>query len=57
MIVGYQFAVLRRPFPKIHGTCLECERSALLLWFAIMFVGVVLVFAGFAIEVVEARSI
>jgi hypothetical protein len=57
MIVGYQYAVLRRPFPEIHGTCLERERSALLLWFAIMFIGVVLILAGFAIEVFEARSI
>jgi hypothetical protein len=29
----------------------------LLLWFAIMFIGVVLILAGFAIEVFEARSI
>jgi hypothetical protein len=39
----------------IHGTCLEWERSALLLWFATMFIGVVLVLVGFAIEVAEAR--
>jgi hypothetical protein len=57
MIVGYQYSVLRRPFPEIHGTCLERERTALLLWFAIMFIGVVLLLAGFAIEVFEARSI
>jgi hypothetical protein len=57
IIVGYQYAVLRRPFPEIHGTCLERERSALLLWFVIMFIGVVLVLAGFAIEVFEAGSI
>lgn len=57
MIVGYQYAVLRRPFSEIHGTCLERERGALLIWFAIMFLGCVLILAGFAIEVFEARSI
>src|SRR6202790_1822542 len=42
MIVGYQYAVLRRPFLEMSGTSLERERSALLLWFAVMFTGVAL---------------
>jgi hypothetical protein len=57
MIVGYQYAVLRRPFPEMSGTSLEHERSALLLWFAVMFTGVALGIAGVAMEVLEARAI
>ena len=57
MIVGYQYAVLRRPFLEMSGTSLERERSALLLWFAVMFTGVALGVAGIAMEVLEAREI
>jgi hypothetical protein len=57
MIVGYQYAVLRRPFLEMSGTSLERERSALLLWFAAMFTGVALGVAGIAMEVLEARGI
>jgi hypothetical protein len=57
MIVGYQYAVLRRPFSEIHGTYLERERGALLIWFVMFFLGCVLVLAGFVIEVFAAMSI
>jgi hypothetical protein len=57
MIIGYQYAVLRRPFLEMSGTSLEHERSELLLWFAVMFIGVALGIAGIAMEVLEARAI
>jgi hypothetical protein len=57
MIVGYQYAVLRRPFLEMSGTSLERERTALLLWFAVMFAGVALGVAGIAMEILEARAI
>jgi len=57
MIVGYQYAVLRRPFLEIRGTSLEFERSELLVWFAVIFIGVALGIAGIAMEILEARAI
>jgi hypothetical protein len=57
MIVGYQYAVLRRPFLEIRGTSLERERSGMLMWFAVMFLGVVVGIVGFAMEVMEHRAI
>jgi hypothetical protein len=57
MIVGYQYAVLRRPFLEMSGTSLERERTALLLWFAVMFAGVALGVAGISMEILEARAI
>ena len=56
MIVVYQYAVLRRPFLEMSGTPFERERSELLLWFAVMFVGVALGISGIAVEVLEARA-
>jgi hypothetical protein len=56
-IIGYQYAVLRRPFLEMGGTSLERERSELLLWFAIMFIGVALGIAGIAMEMLDARAI
>jgi hypothetical protein len=55
LIVGYQYAVLRRPFEEMSGTSLERERNALLLWFAVMFVGVAVGIAGVGLQIVEAR--
>jgi hypothetical protein len=57
MIIGYQYAVLRRPFLEMSGTSLERERSELLLWFAVMFIGVALGVAGIAMDVLETRPI
>lgn len=57
MIVGYQYAVLRRPFLEIGGTSLERERSEILTWFAVMFLGVALGMVGIAIEVMEHRAL
>jgi hypothetical protein len=57
IIIGYQYAVLRRPFVEMSGTSLERERSELLLWFAIMFIGVALGIAGVAMEVLETGAI
>jgi hypothetical protein len=57
LIVGYQHAVLRRHSQEMSGTSLERERSALLLWFAVMFIGVAVGIAGVAMEVLEARAI
>lgn len=57
MIVGFQYVVLRRPFPEIGGTSLERERSEMLIWFAVMFAGVALGMVGIAMEVMERRAI
>jgi len=39
LVVAYQYAFLRRPFPEVSGTSLERERSALLLWIVVMLIG------------------
>jgi hypothetical protein len=57
MIVGYQYTVLRRPFLEIGGTSLERARSEMLLWFAVMFLGVAVRMLGIAIEAMEHRAI
>ncbi len=57
MIVGYQYAVLRRPYPEIDGTSLERARSEMLLWFAVMFLGVAIGMLGIVMEVTEHRVI
>jgi hypothetical protein len=57
LIVSYQYAVLRRPFQELDGTSLERERRALLIWFAVMFIGIAVGIAGVAMEVAEARVI
>jgi hypothetical protein len=56
LIVGYQYAVLRRPFQEMSGTSLERERSALLFWFALIFIGFAVGLVGVAIQVAEARA-
>jgi hypothetical protein len=55
MVIGYQYAVLRRPFFEMNGTSLE--RNALLLWFAVLFTGVALGIAGLVMEFLESRPI
>jgi hypothetical protein len=57
MVIGYQYAVLRRPFFEMNGTSLERERNALLLWFAVLFTGVALGIAGLVMEFLESRPI
>jgi hypothetical protein len=57
LIVAYQYAVLRRPFLEVRGTSLERERSALLLWFAVMFTGGTLGVAGIVMEILEDGAI
>jgi hypothetical protein len=57
MIIGYQYAVLRRPFLQMSGTSVERHRSELLLWFAVMFIGVALGIVGVALDVLESRAI
>jgi hypothetical protein len=52
-IVGYQYAVLRRPFQEMSGTSLERERNALLFWLALTFIGIAVGLAGVA----EARAL
>jgi hypothetical protein len=57
LIVAYQYSVLRRYSSEMTGTLLERERSTLLMWFAVMFLGVAVGIAGVAIEMVEARAL
>jgi hypothetical protein len=56
MVVGYQYAVLRRPFLEMDGTSLERERNALLLWYVVFFTGVSLGIAGLVTEFLESRT-
>jgi len=49
LIVGYRYAFLRRSFPEFKGTSVEEERTALLLWFSIFFVGLAIGLVGIAI--------
>jgi hypothetical protein len=56
-IVGYQYAVLRRPFQEMSGPSLERELNALLFWLALMFIGIAVGLAGVAIQLAEARAL
>jgi hypothetical protein len=49
LIVGYQYAFLHRSFPELEGTAVEEERTALLLWFTVLFVGVAIGLVGVVI--------
>ena len=49
LIVGYQYAFLRRTFPEFEGTPVERERTAIFLWFAVLFVGVAIGLVGVVI--------
>jgi hypothetical protein len=57
IVIGYQYAVLRRPFLEMNGTSLERERGALLLWFVVFFTGLALCIAGLVMESLEFRPI
>jgi len=57
MVIGYQYAVLRRPFLEMNGTSLERERGVLLLWFVVFFTGLALCIAGLVMESLEFRPI
>jgi hypothetical protein len=46
LIVGYRYAFLRQSFPELEGTAVEQERTALLLWFAVLFVGLAIGLVG-----------
>jgi hypothetical protein len=49
LIVGYRYAFLRRSFPEFEGTAVERERTAIFLWFAVLFVGVAIGLVGVVI--------
>jgi hypothetical protein len=57
MVVGYQYAVLRRSFLEMNGTYLERERNALLFWYIILFTGAALGLAGLVMQFVESKPI
>jgi len=46
LIIGYQYALLRRTIPELSGTAVAGERTTLLLWFAVLFVGVAVGLVG-----------
>jgi hypothetical protein len=52
LVVAYQYAFLRRSFPEFGGTAIEQKRTALLLWFAVFFVGVAIGLGGLVIAAV-----
>jgi hypothetical protein len=49
LIVGYLYAFLRRSFPEFEGTAVEQQRTAILLWFSVFFVGLSVGLAGVVI--------
>ena len=46
LIVGYTYALLRRPFSELEGTAVERERNRLLIWFTLLFTGVAIGLQG-----------
>jgi hypothetical protein len=56
MIVGYKYALLRRPFPELDGTAAQRKRSSLGFWFVLLFAGVLVGLAGIVVEVVETHA-
>jgi hypothetical protein len=52
-VVGWQYAVLRRSFPELSGTAVEHERTAILLWFTLFFIGITIGISGLAMQVAE----
>ena len=46
LIVGYRYALLRRPFAELEGTVVERKRNRLLIWFALLFSGVAIGLLG-----------
>ena len=56
LIVGYQYALLRKPFPELDGTTVQLRQRALSLWFVFLFAGVLIGLAGLVIEAVEINA-
>jgi hypothetical protein len=49
LIVGYRYALLRRPFAELEGTAVERDRNRLLIWFALLFTGLTIGLVGLAL--------
>src|ERR1700722_11581182 len=56
LIVGYQYALLRKPFPELDGTTLQLRQRELSLWFVFLFAGVLIGLVVFVIEAVEIKA-
>jgi hypothetical protein len=56
MIVGYQYALLRRHFPELDGTAVHRGQNALLLWFVLAFAGVLIGLMGIVVEFIEIKE-
>jgi hypothetical protein len=54
-VVGWQYAVLPGSFPELSGTAVERERTAILLWFMLFFMGIAIAVSGIAMQVAQPR--
>jgi len=52
LIVGYRYALLRRPFAELEGTAAERERNGLQIWFTLFLAGVAIGLAGLAMAAI-----
>jgi hypothetical protein len=55
-VIGYQYALLRRSFPELDGTSVQRGQNALLLWFILLFAGVLIGLAGLVVEASELNA-
>jgi hypothetical protein len=53
LILGYQYALLRKLFPELEGTAIQLRRRGLTLGFVFLFTGALIILAGFVIEFAE----
>jgi len=56
LMVGYKYALLRRPFPELDGTAVQRGHNVLLLWFILLFAGVLIGLAGLVVEAAEINA-
>ena len=53
LVVGFQYAFVRRAYPGLEGTPVEAQRNMLALWCALFVAGAVIGFAGLVLSFVE----
>jgi len=56
LILGYQYALFRKPFPELNGTVVQLRQKALSVWFVFLLAGVLITLAGLVMEGVEIHA-
>jgi len=54
--LGYQYALLRKPFPELNGTAVQLRQRALSVWFVFLFAGALIMLVGFVMEAIEIHA-